>query len=112
MDKHEPPKTMREAGIVLAYMQRDISEMKQLMKEQGGFYATKHELADVNERIDETNERIDKIEKARLKEANDEEDSKPKSKPSWIDNPKVQAVLGAAAVTLAAIGAWFTAKAG
>lgn len=89
MNQHEPPKTIREVGLVLYYMNQHIAELTNTVKEQNGVFATKEELEDLEVRVQ-----------------NLENATKVKSNATWIDNPKVQAVLGALAITIAAVGAW------
>ena len=52
MDKLQPPKTIREVGLVLSYMQEDIHDLKNIIRDQNSIYATRHELNVVDEKVD------------------------------------------------------------
>jgi len=42
----EPPKTVKEVGIHLIYLSKDVSEIKKQLTEMSGHFVTKQELID------------------------------------------------------------------
>jgi len=51
----EPPKTVKEVGIHLIYMSKDVSEIKKQLTEMSGHFVTKQELLDAinNRRVEQ-----------------------------------------------------------
>lgn len=94
MDKTQPPKTIREVGLVLSYLSEDIHDLKIIVKEQSGVFATKEELLLLSERV-----------------AILERKEEPQKK-AWFDSPTIKNLLITLGTLAAAIAAWFTVQTG
>lgn len=114
MEKHTPPETIREVGIVISYMQEDIAEVKAIAKELSQSFASKESVEALNKTVVDVNERLKVVEK-HLAEKPQEPLIPPQQQKTtiqaWWDSPSVKPLLAALATLATAAATILTIRA-